>query len=229
MEEIVVIIGNRNEEPELRKYLLEHTVSGFASPSLLAFALPEFVDPNDKMFQERLTTMASHPGEVPDIQILAIKTNYHRLCEQYNRIFETAPAVVAARESGAPLTYASVVEDDGQALDNDVRSQLTRQGRRFEFFAENIAGHIAEGSVRDEDVKALTRSILEEIRDAFLGINKAKLDTWLDGQVFVEEPAFPDLPGFPAPMPGVEAPSSDFPFPMPEGVTIMPAPGAAPF
>jgi len=78
-------------------------------------------------------------------------------------------------------------------------------------------------------VKALTRGILEEIRNTFLGVNKAKLDTWLDGRVFVEEPAFPDLPGFPAPMPGVDTAPSDFPFALPDGVTIMPAPGAAPF
>lgn len=215
VEELIRIMSTRTEEPLVRMYILERTVTGFVTDNLLSLSLPDLVNANEPFYLERLATMSSHPAEHPEIQRRAIEVYMHRLRRQYQRVFESDPAVAALREAGTPVCYSAAVQSDAPEIAGTTIARLAGIGQQMQGFSVHIAGHIAEGSVRNERVKQITRQVLEEIRDTYLGVDRERLDAWLAGWQYDVSPALPEFPPPPEQTPPPDIPP-EFPS-LPEG------------
>lgn len=198
-EEILLIIKNRDEDPLLRRFLLERTIPGFVSPSLLSLALPVFIQARDQQFREALSAIASHPGEDPLIQVLAIEVFLHYAVDQYEEAFENDSNVQRLLASGEPLTYTAAADRNPPELSSETQARLRTIAGRMGLFAESIAGHIGEGSRRDERVKARTREAIEFMRDKIAGVDKAVLEAYLAGNAPEPKSMWPVFPATPEP------------------------------
>ncbi len=194
LDDLFIIIKNRDDDPVLRCFLLERTVAGFAPPSLFSISLPLYIRSRDQEFRDILSFVASHPGEDPVVQVLAIDVFMKYILDQYETAFKNDPKVKTMLEAGQPLTYTAAVDVDSLGLSSETFAELRRLGVRMSLFAEAIAGHIGEGSVRDEKVKARTKEALEFMRDNLAGVDKAVLAEYLAGNAPEPKGMFPSFP-----------------------------------
>ncbi len=195
IEEITLLMAKRDEDATLRMYLLKNSAPGFAAPSFLSISLPEIIDTHEAPYIKWVVHAATHPSEKPEVQRLALEIAYDRLLRSYTDVLQQDPAVQAYLDS-EDACLATLMREDVLELSQETHLATRQIRTRFHDFARDIAGHIAEGSVRDETVKALTREILEDMRDAIHGINTHQIDTYLAGQRFTA-PAFPTRPPVP--------------------------------
>lgn len=207
MDDVLIVIKDRNNDPVLRRFLLERSVPGLAQPSLLTISLPMYFKSRDMEFRDILCAVASHPGEDPVLQICAIDVFMKYVLDQYEAVFKSDPKIKALLESGQSVSYTSATDPDSLGLSSETVTGLRRFGSRMNEFAEFIAGHIGEGSIRDERVKARTKETLEFMRDTVFGVDKTALAEYLAGNAPEPKNMFPMAP-LPT-EPTLEAPSQD--------------------
>lgn len=207
------IIKNRDEDPILRKYLIENSVSGYSAPTLLSLTLSSYFQLRDEEFREILSGVASHPMEKPALQLTAIEVLLRYLLNSYESVFNNDPYIQSLIEQGQSPNYREVTEELLLKLSSETKNELNKVGRRMGIFAERIAGHIAEGSVRDPRIKEKTREIILFFRDHILGIDQQELALYLQGKA--PEPKL----NFPAPTPHPELLPD---LPMLDGINVIP-------
>lgn len=214
-EELIHIMRNRAEDPVLRRYLIERSVEGYVKPNLLSAGLPVFFRSLENRFIDGLTNVAAHPMEGPELQETAIRALFTYFMNDYEAVLNNDPAVKTLLESGGAVSFAMVLGENAPELSRDTLTQLNRTGMRMNMFAEAIAGHIAEESVRNEQVKKCTRETIEFIKDSIMGVNKERLAIYLEGRTPEPDAAFPAFPLLADPIP--EQPTQD-------GLTMIPLP-----
>ena len=148
----------------------------------------------DIEFRNVLSTVASHPGEDPPLQVCDINVFMKYMLDQYETVFKSDPKIKAMLESGNSITYAAAMDPDSLGLSSETVTGLKRFGARMNEFAEFIAGHIGEGSIRDERVKARTKEVLEFMRDNIFGVNKDAVAEYLSGNAPEPKNIFPTAP-----------------------------------
>lgn len=193
-DEILIILVNQDEDPVLRRFLLERSVPGFAPDSLLALTLPQYLTARDQRLRDALITVASHPGESPSLQLLAMDLYKKYILDSYKGIFNRDPKVVELREAGQPVDYKMAIDPDSLGLSEETRKELKRLSFRLTDLALAIAGHISEGSTRDEGVKTRTKAVLEEIRDTIYNVDQNVISEYLAGKAPEPETEWPVLP-----------------------------------
>ena len=222
IDELALLLAKRDEDDVLRLYLLQNTYPGFSPVSLLSVSLSELIDMHDDNYNKWTLQVATHPRETPQIQCVALQIYYARLCRDYERALRADPAVRAFMDGNEHVHPHTVIQENALELAMDTTTALRQIRRRAHEFASAIAGHIAEGSVRDEQVKDITRDILTDMRENIDGINKAQIDAYLAGKA-QGEMAFPSMP-----MPTAQ-PQMPMPMPMPSQTQPqMPDPNQAP-
>ena len=194
MDHILIAIKDRDNDPILRRFLLERSVPGLAPPSLLTMSLPMYFQSRDIEFRDTLCAIASHPGEDPALQVDAIDVFMKYILDQYEAVFKSDPKIKALLESGQSVSYTSATDPDALGLSSETVTGLRRFGSRMNEFAEFIAGHIGEGSIRDERVKARTKEALEFMRDNIFGVDKTALAEYLAGNAPEPKNIFPMAP-----------------------------------
>lgn len=181
-DEIFTIMASQDEDPVLRKFLLERSVPGFAPDSLLSLTLPLFLGARDERLRNTLITVAGHPGEPPYLQTLAMDLYMKYILNSYTDVFNHDPKVVECRKAGQSIDYKMAVDPDALGLSEETRKELKRLSFRINDLVAAIAGHIGEGSTRDETVKAHTRVLLEEIRDTIYNVDRDAIAEYLEGR-----------------------------------------------
>lgn len=214
-DEIFEILINKDDDPVLRKFLLERSVPGFAPDSLLALTLPQYLTARDQRLRDALITVASHPSEHPFLQLLAMELYMKYILDSYKGIFNRDPKVVELKEAGQPVDYKLAIDPDALGLSEETRKELKRLSFRLTDLALAIAGHISEGSTRDEGVKTRTKAVLEEIRDTIYNVDKNVISEYLAGRAPEPETDWPVLPTT-----GVESQGD----PMMDGLITVPLP-----
>ena len=217
IDELLIIARSREEDLVLRRYLLERMAYGNGPPTLLSEGLSLILRSRDEQFRDTLTQIASHPGENPAMQVLAIDVIMDYLLSQYDAVFQNDPKVRTLADSGEQVGFAAAVDEEALTLSPETLAQLRRLGLQMSVFAGAIAGHIAEGSVRDARVQERTRKALELMRDSIIGIRRDDVILYLEGQAPERQPDFPVLPTMPD-MP------LDMPMSMPGEMTPIPLP-----
>lgn len=215
-DQILLIVRDRDEDPVFRKFVLERLVPGFAPESLLSLALPRFLAVREDALRRTLLLVASHPAEDPSMQILAMDVYLKFFLDKYQAVFNNDPAIVALANAGQPAEYTAGVNPDALQLSSETEAELKLMGSRLQDLAETIAGHIGEGSTRDEQVKARTRQILETLRDTVYGVDKTAIAEYLEGNAPEPEGTWPMLPGGMGETLGVPAPDGTIAVPLPE-------------
>ncbi|MCK5863150.1 MAG: hypothetical protein KAH38_11735 [Candidatus Hydrogenedentes bacterium] len=193
LEEIALLMAKREEDKVLRLYLLQNSFPGFAAPSFLSLSFSEIIPDNEEVFSKWTHHIASHPSEYPELQCVALRICYAKLLQQYNAILINDPAVAILMATTNDQDALTLTQKTPVELSKDTHTALKQCRRKFHNFAFEIAGHIAEGSVRDERVKEITRQILEEMCSTIPNISKGIITTFLEGKPFVSTP-FPQLP-----------------------------------
>lgn len=193
VEELDLLLANRNEDKILRLFLLQNTFPGFAPRAFLSLSLPEIIPDNDKGFLDAMLQIATHPSEHPELQCVAIHICYSKLLHEYENALKADPALVQLMKVGDFNNVVSLAMSMPEALSKDTLVALKECRRQLHDFAFDIAGHIFDGSTRDEHVKEATRQVLEEMRDSIIGINKEILSTFLAGKPYRSTP-FPKMP-----------------------------------
>lgn len=199
------LISNREEDPVLRRFLMERSVPGFAQDSLLTRALPLYLASRDKKIREVLIGIASHPGEVPELQILAMKLYMHYMLDAYQSIFDADPNVQARAAEGTSLPYTAAVDDAALKLSTATQNGLKQMSSRINDLIVAIAGHISENSTRSELVKDAVKSLLTETRDTIYNVDKSAIDSYLAGEVPEPEMTWPVMPATPSEAPPAAA------------------------
>ena len=194
LEEIALIIAKREEDKVFRLYLLQNTFPGYAEPNFLSLTLPDLIRSNDEAFKKWTQYVATHPTEDPLLQSLALRISFDRLMQQYEHHLKNDPAVAELAAQTDTIDLIALAKNAPAMFSEDTQNALKKCRREFHDFAFEIAGHIAEGSVRDQEIQALTRQILESMRDNIFGINAEIIATFLEGKPFTSDP-FPALPG----------------------------------
>lgn len=194
LEEIALMIAKREEDKVLRLYLLQNTFPGYGQPSFLSQTLPDLIRSNDEAFKKWTQYVATHPTEDPLLQSLALRISFARLMKQYEQHLKKDPAARDFMGANDTADLIALAKSTPTLFSEDTRNALKKCRREFHDFAFEIAGHIAEGSVRDQEIQALTREILESMRDNISGINAEIIATFLAGKPFTSDP-FPVLPG----------------------------------
>jgi hypothetical protein len=215
-DEILTIIENRDDDPLLRRFLLERSVPGFAADSLLARTLPQYLTARDKRLREVLIAVASHPAEVPSLQVLAMDIYLRYILDGYKEIFNSDPKMMELAAAGQPVEYIAAVDADALGLSTETLNGLKRMSSRLNDLVLAIAGHIGEGSTRDEQVKARTRTVLEEVRDTIYNVDRNAIAEYLDGKAPEPEPLWPGLPALDAAPTGLSMPDGTIAVPLPE-------------
>jgi hypothetical protein len=193
LEEIALIIAKREEDKVLRLYLLQNTFPGHAPPSFLSLTLPDIIRSNDEAFKKWIHHVATHPKEDPVLQSLALRISFERLMQQYEYHLQNDPAALELQTTTDTVDLIALAKNTPNLFSEDTRNLLKNCRRDFHDFAFAIAGHIAEGSVRDAEVQTITRQILESMRDTISGISVEVINTFLAGKPYVSNP-FPTLP-----------------------------------
>lgn len=188
IEELSLLLGNREEDDALRRYLLQNTFPGYAPQSFLSLSLPELIDDNADIYSKWTWYMATHPAEEPRLQCMALEICYARLRRDYQRITETNPAVREQLESGASFSITDFRESSNIVFSRETNAVVRELRGRFHDFANAIAGHIAKDSTRAEEVKEVTKGILEDMRDNIKGLNKSVIEDCLEGKFMLKTP-----------------------------------------
>jgi len=194
-DQILLVARDRDEDPVFRKFILERLVPGFAPESLLSLALPRYLEVREDPLRRTLLLVASHPGEDPAMQILAMDAYLKFFVEKYRKAFNSDPSIVALANAGQPVDYVMAVEPDSLNLSSETKAAMKLMGSRLQDLAETIAGHIGEGSTRDERVQKRTREILEQLRDTIYGVNKGAIAEYLEGKAPEPKGTWPMFPG----------------------------------
>jgi len=217
LEQIALLMSNRNEDKVLRFYMVQNLLPGLAPDSFLSLSLHEAIDANDKglinpnrrtragvfgtevidpdhkSFTQTILDMVSHPLEDPVIQCTMMKIYDTRLYQKYKDLLENTPEVKDSFAASSSQDIIEFVKTNPVKFSDESNRNLKRCRGLFHDFAFAISGHITEGSVRDEQVKALTREILERMLNTVLGINQEILTNFLAGKPFDSTP-FPKMP-----------------------------------
>jgi len=217
LEQIALLMSNRNEDKVLRSYMVQNLLPGIAPDSFLSLSLheavdayekglinpsqrtragvfgTEVIDPNHKNFTSTILEMVSHPLEDPFIQCTVMKIYDTRLYQKYRNLLENTPEVKDSFAASTSKDIVEFVKNNPVKFSDESNRNLKRCRGLFHDFAFAISGHITEGSVRDEQVKALTREILERMLNTVLGINQEILTNFLAGKPFDSSP-FPKIP-----------------------------------
>jgi len=183
IKEITKMLANREEDRILRLYLLQNSFPGFAVPSFQSISLPEIISDNDAAFSESLLQISTNPSEDPILQSLALRIWYARLLQQYERVLAADPSVAELMATSTTSdSIINLAKNTRIVFAEDTVTELKKCRNNFHNFALAISGHIYENSVRDEDVKKVTRQILEEMRDTIIGIDTGIITTALEGK-----------------------------------------------
>ena len=216
-DQILLIVRDRDEDPVFRKFVLERLVPGFAPESLLSLALPRYLQAREEALRQTLLLVASHPGEDPAMQMLAMNIYLKFFLDRYQAAFNSDPAIVALANAGQSVEYAKAVEPESLGLSSETKAALKLIGSRMQDLAETIAGHIGEGSTRDQRVQARTREILEQLRSTVYGVNQGAIAEYLEGKAPEPKGTWPMFPpGVTGDGLGVPGPDGTIAVPLPE-------------
>jgi len=194
LAEIALLMEKRDQDKILRMYLLENSFPGFAPPSFLSMSLPEFIRENDEAFSRTTLEIAKHPMEDPLLQSTALDIYNLRLIEKYRRCLENDPLIAEMKADDENINVIAKAKENASLLSEETQKTIKIYRRQFHDFAFDIAGHIAEGSVRDERVKEKTKQILAYMRDNIIGTSEEILNAFIAGKPYNSSP-FPKFPG----------------------------------
>ena len=194
---IARVIENRDEDLQLRRFVLDKLAPAQKDPSLLSMFLDDAYARYSGNFGKALDTASSHPLENPSFQIESMRVNYDRLMKRYNDAF-AADAKIAAlvKETGQPVAATALLGENPPELEKATKDKLAGIGLLTANFAGLIAVHIDPNSAADPAVKAEVRRLLEKIAAEVLVPDRELLLHWLDPSRPV--PAAPAGEGMPA-------------------------------
>jgi hypothetical protein len=217
---IARIIENRDEDLELRRFVLDKLAPEQKDPSLLSLFLDDAYARYPGQFCAVLGVASSHPAENPAFQTESMRVNYDRLMKRYNDAFGADSKIAAhVKETGQPVPSTALLGENPPEIEKATREKLAGLGVALTDFATLISAHIETGSARTPAVKAETRRILEKIAAEVLLPDRAR-----ERILYFLDPSRPVPPAPPPPQ------SEEEPPPMPDtgnGETLMPPlPGA---
>ncbi len=161
---IAKIIENRDEDLELRRFVLDKLAPVQKDPSSLSMFLNDAYTRYSGNFVKALDTASSHPLENPQFQMESMRVNYDRLMKRYNDAFAADAKIAAlAKETGQPVSSTALVGENPPELEKASRDKINGIGLALASFAGLIAVHIDSNSASDPAVKAEVRRILEKI------------------------------------------------------------------
>jgi hypothetical protein len=198
IQALLRIIESRQEDLELRRFVLAQLAPEQKDPSLLSMFLNDAYARYPVEFNNTLDMPISHPMENPSFQTEAMRIYHDRLMQRYRAVFAADAKVAAlAKETGRAVDAAALVGEKPPAIEKATRDKLTGQGHAIAGFAKLIAAHIDINSASDAGVKTETRRILESIAAEVLVPDREAILRCLD----------PSRPAPPAPegMPGMPA------------------------
>ena len=194
------IIANREEDPQLRGFVLAKLAPDQKDPSLLSMFLDDACARYPVEFGKVLDAAAGHPMEAPSFQIQSMHVRFDRLMKSYRAAFAADAKIAAlAKETGQPVAPAALIGENPPAIEKATRAKLVGLGASIANFATLIAAHIDANSASDAAVKAETRSILEKIAAEVLVPDRERILRCLDPSRPVAPaaeglPVLPDMP-----------------------------------
>ncbi len=189
------IIEDREEDLELRRFVLAKLAPDQRAPSLLSMFLDDAYARYPREFNKALDAACGHPMENPSFQTESMRVCHDRLMKRYRDAF-AADAKIAelTKKTGQPVAPAALVGEKPPALEKATREKLAGLGHSIADFGTLIAAHIDAGSASDEAVKTETRRILANIAAEVLVPDRELILRYLDPS----RPAPPAVEGMPA-------------------------------
>jgi hypothetical protein len=181
IQSLARIIENREEDLELRRFVLASLAPDQKNPSLLSMFLNDAYARYPGEFNRVLEAASGHPMEIPVFQVEGMRVFHARLMKRYNAAF-AADAKIAAleKQTGQPVASALLVGEKPPALEKATREKLGGLGRVIADFGGLIAAHIDPNSASDAAVKTETRRILERIASEVLLPDREVILRYLD-------------------------------------------------
>ena len=175
------IIANREEDPELRRFVLGKLAPKQQDPSLLSMFLDDACARYPVEFGKALDAACGHPMEPSLFQMESMRVRFDRLMRNYQNAFVADEKIAAlAKETGTAPAPAALLGENPPVIEHATREKLVGLGAAISSFATLISAHIDVNSASDAGVKTETRRILKQIAAEVLVPDRELILRYLD-------------------------------------------------
>ena len=230
------IVEDREEDLQLRRFVLDRLAPDQKTPSLLSLYLDDACVRFPAIFKDVLEEVSGHPMEDPSLQVDGMRVCHARLMKRYLAVLHADPLILEReKKTGQPVAPAAVLAKDAPAMEKATRERLAELGVVIGNFAALIAAHIEVNSASDAKVKAETRVLLQRIADEVLVPDRERILRYLDpsrpapvlGDQIPLPPVMPDSEGGEPVAPNA-LPGAETGLPVEPSVTTTGTPSATP-